>query len=53
MDWEKPRIVVIEMNAEVGAYQEEFIDDPTDIPEPAECDMTPPSSRLMRAPAVD
>ncbi|HEY8947106.1 MAG TPA: hypothetical protein VIM73_22835 [Polyangiaceae bacterium] len=28
MEWEKPRVTVIEMNAEVGAYQGDFEDDP-------------------------
>jgi hypothetical protein len=37
MEWEKPRVTVIEMNAEVGAYQGDFEDDPVrpDVESPA------------------
>lgn len=28
MEWEKPRIAVIEMNAEIGSYQADFDDEP-------------------------
>lgn len=28
MEWEKPRISVIDMNAEVGSYQPDFDDQP-------------------------
>lgn len=28
MEWEKPRITVIDMNAEIGSYQPDFGDEP-------------------------
>lgn len=28
MEWEKPRIAVIDMNAEIGSYQPDFEDEP-------------------------
>lgn len=28
MEWEKPRIAVIDMNAEIGSYQGDFDDEP-------------------------
>ena len=46
MEWEKPRIVVIEMAADIGAYQGDLIDDPLgDAPEPYGCDIPTPDAR--------
>lgn len=28
MEWEKPRIIQIDMNAEIGSYQPDFGDEP-------------------------
>jgi hypothetical protein len=36
--WEKPRFTELSMNAEIGAYQDDFDGDNTPIVEPAEQD---------------
>jgi len=46
MEWEKPRIVVIEMNADIGTYQGDLIDDPLgDAPEADGYDTRTPDAR--------
>jgi len=32
MDWEKPRVLVIDMNAEIGGYQADLEDTPAPNP---------------------
>jgi len=45
MEWEKPRIVVLEVNVEIGAYQADSADDSCDLAlEPDECDTTTPDA---------
>jgi hypothetical protein len=47
MEWEKPRIVVIEMSTDIGASVKDLMDDPLgDAPEPHGCDIPTPDARL-------